>query len=128
MRVAFGQGKLRAERPGKKSRQGGRACAGFELPPLPPSSPRPESRPIDLASALQLAGVQNPEILIARERVVEAVALRQLAAAQILPTLNAGTNLDQHNGTLQQSNGTIIQVNRDSLYLGLGAERWAPER
>jgi outer membrane protein TolC len=65
--------------------------------------------------------VQNPEILLARERVVEAVALRQLAAAQILPTLNAGTNLDHHNGTLQQSNGAILKVNRDSLYLGLGS-------
>ncbi len=79
-------------------------------------------RPIDLASALQLGGVQNPEILLARERVTEAVALRQLAAAQILPTLNAGTNLDHHTGTLQQSNGTILNVNRDSLYLGLGAD------
>src|SRR5579872_1210753 len=38
-----------------------------------------EERPIDLASALQLAGVQNPEILLARARVTEAVALRQLA-------------------------------------------------
>ena len=81
-----------------------------------------EQRPIDLASALQLGGVQNPEILLARERVTEAVALRQLAAAQFLPTLNAGTNLDQHTGTLQQSNGTILSVNRDSLYLGLGSD------
>ena len=80
-----------------------------------------ESRPIDLASALQLAGVQNPEILLAQERVVEAAALRQLAAAQYLPTINAGTNYDQHQGALQQSNGNILQVNRDSLYLGLGA-------
>jgi outer membrane protein TolC len=80
-----------------------------------------ECRPIDLASALQLAGVQNPEILLARERVVEAAALRQLAAAQFLPSINAGTNLDAHQGTLQQSNGNIINVNRDSLYLGLGA-------
>src|SRR5438552_8593692 len=81
----------------------------------------PESRPIDLASALQLAGVQNPEILLARERVVEAVALRQLAAAQILPTLNAGTNLDNHTGNLQTSSGALINVNRGSLYLGLGS-------
>ena len=79
-------------------------------------------RPIDLASALQLGGVQNPEILLARERITEAVALRQLAAAQILPTLNAGTNLNHHTGTLQQSNGAILNVNRDSLYLGLGAD------
>lgn len=76
---------------------------------------------IDLASALQLAGVQNPEILIAREQVTEAVALRQLAAAQYLPSINAGTNFDNHNGPLQQSTGVILKVNRGSLYLGLGA-------
>ena len=49
--------------------------------------------PIDLGTALRLAGVQNPDILVARQRVVEAVALRQFAAAQILPTLNAGSEL-----------------------------------
>ncbi len=81
----------------------------------------PDTRPIDLASALQLAGVQNPEILLARERVVEAVALRQLAAAQYLPSLNAGTNVDNHTGNLQSSTGSIINVNRGSLYLGLGS-------
>ncbi len=80
-----------------------------------------ESKPIDLASALQLAGVQNPEILLARERVTEAMALRQLAAAQFLPSINFGTNLDHHSGTLQQSNGNLLKVNRDSLYLGLGS-------
>jgi outer membrane protein TolC len=78
-------------------------------------------RPIDLATALRLAGVQNAEILLARERVTEAVALRQLAAAQILPTINAGTNVDIHDGTLQTSTGQIIKVNRGALYLGLGA-------
>ncbi len=46
--------------------------------------------PIDLLSALRLAGVQNSQILLAQQRVLEAVALRQLAAAQFLPTLNAG--------------------------------------
>ncbi len=80
-----------------------------------------ESRPIDLAAALQLAGVQNPQILLARERVLEAVAMRQLAAAQFLPSINVGTNFDHHLGTLQQSNGNMLKVNRDSLYVGLGA-------
>src|SRR5581483_3164092 len=50
--------------------------------------------PIELGSALRLAGVYNPQILIARQRVVEAMALRQYAAAQILPSLHAGTSFD----------------------------------
>ena len=92
-----------------------------EAIPLLPSLLDDRSQPIDLASAMQLAGVQNPEILLARERTVEAVALRQLAAAQFLPSINAGTSLDHHNGILQQSTGTMLKVNRDSLYLGLGS-------
>src|SRR5207244_722280 len=83
--------------------------------------PPVEARPIDLASALRLAAVDNPEIGLARERVREAIALRQLAAAQFLPDLNMGGNFDHHLGPLQQSNGQILKVNRDSLYLGLGA-------
>jgi outer membrane protein TolC len=77
--------------------------------------------PIDLPSALRLAGVQNSQILLAQQRVLEAVALRQLAAAQFLPTLNAGSHLDAHSGVLQTSRGQIINVSRDSLYVGAGA-------
>jgi len=79
-----------------------------------------DERPIDLATALRLANVDNPEIRLARERVREAVALRQLAAAQFLPTINIGSNFDHHLGPVQQSNGELLKVNRDSLYLGLG--------
>src|SRR5437016_6603148 len=39
----------------------------------------PLTSTIDLATALRLAGVQNPAILLARQRVVEAVVQRQLA-------------------------------------------------
>ncbi len=81
----------------------------------------PDEFPIDLGTALRLAGAENPELLLARQRVVEATAIKQLAAAQILPNLNVGTNYDSHTGALQQSNGNILKVDRDSLYLGLGA-------
>ncbi|MDG3004764.1 TolC family protein [Paludisphaera mucosa] len=90
-------------------------------PPSPPSLLEPEVRPIDLNSALRLAGAQNPQLLIARQRVVEASALQQLAAAQFLPSLNAGGNYDLHTGNLQQSNGNILSVNRSALYLGAGS-------
>ena len=92
-----------------------------DLPGRPESILGGEVLPIDLGGALQLAGVQNPEILLARERVVEAVALRQLAAVQLLPTIHAGTNVNVHHGPLQQSNGNILKVHRGSLYLGLGS-------
>ena len=89
--------------------------------PSPPTILAPNVRPIDLGTALRLANVQNPQLMIARQRVVESEALRQLAAVQILPSINIGTNYDTHTGTLQQSNGNILSVNRSALYLGSGA-------
>ncbi len=77
--------------------------------------------PIDLDTALKLGGVSNPQILLARQRIVEAVALSQFAAAQLLPALNLGLSYDDHAGNLQQSNGNIIKVDRNNLYLGGGA-------
>lgn len=77
--------------------------------------------PIDLATSLSLAGFQNPELLIAQTRVSEAAALRQLAAAQFLPTINLGTSLDSHTGVLQQSSGNILSVRRQALFFGAGA-------
>ncbi len=109
------------------------------LPPLIKESSateNPENRPgesalisplkegeslIDLPTALRLAGVQNPDILFARERVSEALAIRQLAAAQALPNINVGLNYNLHRGPLQQSNGNILNVNRDGMFVGLGA-------
>ena len=89
--------------------------------PSPPSILPGEVRDLDLNTALRLAGAENPELNLARQRIVEAAALRQLAAAQILPSLNLGTNYDSHTGNLQQSNGNILSVNRSAIYVGSGA-------
>ncbi len=89
--------------------------------PSPPSILGQEVRDIDLNTALRLAGVENPELNLARQRVVEAAAFRMFAAAQILPTINLGTNYDSHTGPLQQSNGNILSVNRSAVYVGSGA-------
>jgi outer membrane protein TolC len=112
--------------------QDGKGQNGQNKKPLLELDPRPweqmpsrlaksEATVIDLASALNLAGVRNPQILLARERVVEATALRQLAAARFLPSLHLGTSYDNHNGNIQQSTGNILNANRGSFYLGAGA-------
>jgi outer membrane protein TolC len=90
-------------------------------PPTPPSILARDIRPIDLHTALQLANVQNPELNIARRRILEAAALQQLAAAYFLPSINPGLNYDSHTGTLQQSNGNILSVDRSAVYVGAGA-------
>jgi outer membrane protein TolC len=94
---------------------------GVTIGPPPASSLNPNVKAIDLCSALKLAGVYNPEILLARERITAADAERMYAAVQILPDLNYGTSYDHHQGTLQQSTGNILRINRDSMYVGLGS-------
>lgn len=84
-------------------------------------TPQVMTVPIDLASALKLAGVRNLDILIAQQRVLYTTAQQQLAAAQALPNFNIGGNYDQHTGFLQQASGNILQVQRSALYLGSGA-------
>src|SRR5439155_3782820 len=111
-----------AQPPAKKDGPVEKAPPPRTAPDPPPGTILgPDEAPIDLGTALRLAGAENPELLLARQRVVEATALRQLAAAQLLPNLNIGGNYDAHRGSLQQDNGNILKVNRDSLYLGLGA-------
>ncbi len=92
-------------------------------PATPPSILVSEIRPIDLIGALRLANVENPELNIARTRILEAAAMRQLAAAYFLPSINPGVSYDSHTGVLQQSNGNILAVNRSSVYRGGGGER-----
>jgi outer membrane protein TolC len=97
---------------------------GSAVPPAPPRSRsilNREVSPIDLNTALRLAGVQNPDVLVARQRVLEAVAQRQLAVAQLIPSLNGGSSYDTHSGVLQGSDGNVLSVNRSSVYVGAGS-------
>jgi outer membrane protein TolC len=89
-----------------------------ERPTIPPAF---AAYPIDLASALTLAGVDNPTIALAEEAVRASQADLLLARALMLPTLNAGLNYRLHRGNLLSSSGIVRDVNIDSLYLGAGA-------
>lgn len=104
------------------------ASEGTTDPAAEPVGATPESipqatptRPIDLASALRLADSQNPSIGEARVLILAALAQRQAAYGLLLPTLNAGTNYRDHVGVVQRSNGTILPVTNQSLYVGGGS-------
>jgi outer membrane protein TolC len=114
--VALAAAQPPGQQPGEKGGQPKHAA------PAPPATIlRAAASPIDLTTALKLAGAENPELQIARQRVAEATAFRQLAAAQVLPNINLGGNYNLHRGVLQQDNGNILRVDRDALYVGLGA-------
>ncbi len=76
---------------------------------------------IDLAGALELAGVSNPTVNLAREAAREAEASLLAAEALKLPSLSAGLNFRVHRGNLLPSGGTVLDVDSQSLYFGSGA-------
>ncbi len=82
---------------------------------------------VDLGVSLQLAGVGNPTINLAREAIQEALARQTAARALLLPSVNIGGNLHIHHGWLQASPGLIRQVDSQSLYFGAGARTLAAE-
>lgn len=77
--------------------------------------------PIDLASALAMTDSQNPQVALARERILEAEAQLSRARAMWLPSIRGGVNYNKHEGQIQDVAGRIITTSRNSLYSGLGA-------
>ncbi|HMF15483.1 MAG TPA: TolC family protein, partial [Gemmataceae bacterium] len=77
-------------------------------------------RTIELGMVLELAGAQNPTIARALESVRASLAVQLQADALLLPTLDAGVNLNEHWGNIQNSQGVLEDVQRQALYVGAG--------
>jgi outer membrane protein TolC len=89
--------------------------------PLPPAEePIQDQLPIDLPTALRLAGANHLQIALAAERVRQAEARLQGARALWLPTLDAGIEYNRHEGQIQDTGGKVIDVRRSSLFVGGG--------
>ncbi len=95
-----------------------------EIPPptlLPPRVDPPADRyPIDLVTALQLAGANNLQIALASARIREAQARLEGAQVQWLPSLNAGVGYNRHTGRVQDTAGLVIDRDRNALFVGGG--------
>lgn len=81
----------------------------------------PQLTPIDLPTALRLVDVNSPTINLARQRVEEAYLVQRNAELAWLPDLQTGPTYDRHDGRDQNSNGTIFEVSKQSLFVGGGA-------
>jgi outer membrane protein TolC len=88
----------------------------------PPALPATNCYPIDLPTALQLADADNLQVRLAREQVLAAYASLSQADALWLPSLRAGVHWNKHEGPLQETRGTVIDVSRTSLYAGSGGQ------
>ncbi len=83
------------------------------------SSSESTNYPIDLPTALQLAGARNLDIQIARTRLSEAEANRQSAVEQFFPWINAGVGYHRRDGVAQAvPAGTISDAHFQSYSPG----------
>ncbi len=85
---------------------------------LAPAQTANTPQPIDLATALRLAGAQNLDVKIARERLREAKANHQSAVAQFFPWVSPGITYRQHDDKIQDVSGNIVDVNKYSYAPG----------
>ncbi len=97
-----------------------RAAGPADAPAAP--SLAPDRYPINLATALRLAGANNLQIALASERVRQAQARLQGAEALWLPSLNAGVGYNKHDGRIQDTQGTVLEVSRNSVFVGGGPD------
>ncbi len=81
----------------------------------------PAGLPINLATAMQLAGVRPLDIAAATALIEEALAENLQAKVLWIPTVNAGVDYFRHDGVQQNLfNGYNFQKGRQSLFAGGG--------
>jgi outer membrane protein TolC len=78
-------------------------------------------QPIDLASALRLAGARDLDIATARQQVLQALGDLDEARGLWLPSLFTGPTYYRLDGQVQAINGQVMTVDRGSLFLGTTA-------
>ena len=80
------------------------------------------NQPIDLPTALKLAGAQNLDVQLARERLREAQANHDAALYNFFPWLSPGVAFKRHEGRLQDVGGTVLDTTKQNYTLGLNVE------
>jgi outer membrane protein TolC len=84
-------------------------------------APMPQGLPINLATALQLAGVRPLDIAAATKQVEQALALQLQAKALWVPNINGGVDYLRHDGVQQNIfTGPNFQKGRQSFFVGGG--------
>lgn len=83
--------------------------------------PAEDSLRLNLPTALSMIGGEHPAVGLAQWKVQEAYARLDQANVLWLPSIQPGFSFDRHDGNLQPSDGSIVDVNRNSFQYGLGA-------
>ncbi len=75
---------------------------------------------ISFAETLAIVSGRNPQIAFANEQINEAFAQLRGANVLWLPSIQAGVNYQNHDGPLQNGDGTVTPASRSALEAGLG--------
>ena len=75
---------------------------------------------LNLPTALSMIGGRHPAVGFAQWRVRAAYAELQRAKVMWLPTIQPGFSFHRHDGHYQASDGSIVDVDRNSFQAGLG--------
>ena len=67
---------------------------------------------------MQLAEEQNPQMALARERVNQAFAEKDLAEQRWLPDINIGSGYYRHEGGIQDQDGTLVRSSTGAVIAG----------
>lgn len=87
---------------------------------LPETAQQEDHYPIDLSTAIHLAGANNLQVALAVERVNEAAARLEKAEVLWVPSLSFGAGYARHDGQLQSTEGDILNLSRQSTFWGGG--------
>jgi outer membrane protein TolC len=82
-----------------------------------PGSPPPVLS-VNLDAVLRLAEEQNPQMALARERVNQAYAEKDLADKRWLPDINIGSGYYRHEGGIQDQDGMLVRSSTGALIAG----------
>jgi outer membrane protein TolC len=80
-----------------------------------------EPQPIDLPTALRLAGATNLDVQLAREQLLEAEAADSSAKLQFLPWLAPNATWRRHNDRIQDVVGDMLDTDKHSYTVGVAA-------
>jgi len=76
------------------------------------------SEPIDLPTALRLAGAQSLDVQLAEARWREAQASADSTAWALFPTISPGVGYRKHSGQLQDIVGQVSDITKESVSAG----------
>jgi outer membrane protein TolC len=92
--------------------------AGWPRDPLRPPGAETGTFPVDLATVLRLAGANNLDIALVREKVHEAYGAERVAEGRFWPVLGPAAVFRRHEGLTQGTDGAFVDVDKQQTFAG----------